>query len=163
MKNHRFNSFSHNWIQICMQAMYWISSSIKWTEERQHGYFQKANATAHAADKFMGTILEASENIIISKEHWSAKSHNFSYYDYYLWGNLKWEQNNPFTTKAFLFNLGLLHLKYRNALPTQQSWLNTTLEFNVYHTCFISAIYSVCSINRGLMFFLLSWLSSSAY
>jgi hypothetical protein len=59
------------------------------SEETQHGNFQKANATAHTTDKFMGTILKVSENRITSKEHQSPRSHNFSYYDYYLWGNLK--------------------------------------------------------------------------
>jgi hypothetical protein len=53
------------------------------TEESQHGYFLIANATAYAADKFMGTTLKASENEI-SKEQWFPESHAVSYYDYYL-------------------------------------------------------------------------------
>jgi hypothetical protein len=58
-------------------------------EERQHGYFQQDNATAHTANATMVAIREVFEDRIISRELWPPKSSDLSFCKFYLQRNLK--------------------------------------------------------------------------
>ena len=66
-------------------------------EERQYGYFQQDNATAHTANASMVAIQEVFEDRIVSRGLWPPRSPDLSICDYYLWGNLKQKvyKNNP--------------------------------------------------------------------
>jgi hypothetical protein len=67
-------------------------------EERNYGYFQKENATAHANDNSMGPIHDVFDDRIISKGLWPPRSPDLSSCDFCMWGNSK--GNNPHTTEA---------------------------------------------------------------
>jgi hypothetical protein len=71
-------------------------------EERQYGYFQQVNATAHTANASMVAIREVFEDRIISRGLWPPRSPDLSFCDFYLWGNLKGKvyKNNPRSTEA---------------------------------------------------------------
>jgi hypothetical protein len=71
-------------------------------EERQYGYFQQDNATAHTANAAMVAIREVFEDRIISRGLRSPTSIDLSFCDFYLWGNLKGKdyRNNPRTNEA---------------------------------------------------------------
>jgi hypothetical protein len=71
-------------------------------EERQYGYFQQDNATAHTANASMVAIREVFEDRITSRRLWPPRSPDFSFCDFYLWGNLKGNvyKNNPRSTEA---------------------------------------------------------------
>jgi hypothetical protein len=71
-------------------------------EERQYGYFQQDNATAHTTNATMVAIQEVFEDRKISRELWPPRSPDFSFCDFYLWGNLKGKiyKNNPRNTEA---------------------------------------------------------------
>lgn len=71
-------------------------------KERKCGHFQPDTATAtHTADSCMDTICRVFDDRIISKGLWPSRSPDLSYYDFYLWGNLKRKlyENNLWTTK----------------------------------------------------------------
>jgi hypothetical protein len=71
-------------------------------EEKQYGYFQQDNATAHTASASMVAIREVFEDRIISRGLWPPRSPDLSFCDFYLWGNLKGKvyKNNPRSIEA---------------------------------------------------------------
>jgi hypothetical protein len=71
-------------------------------EERQHGYFQQNNATAHTANATMVAIREVFEDRIINRGLWPPRSPDLGFCDFYLWGNLKGKvyKNNPRSIEA---------------------------------------------------------------
>jgi hypothetical protein len=71
-------------------------------EERQHGYFQQDNATAHTTNATMVAIWEVFEDRIISRGLWPPRSPDLSFCVFYLWGNLKGKvyKNNPHSIEA---------------------------------------------------------------
>jgi hypothetical protein len=71
-------------------------------EERNYGYFQEDNATAHTADDSMDAIHKVFDDRIISKGLWPPRSPNLTQCDFYLWENLKGRvyKNNSCTAEA---------------------------------------------------------------
>jgi inhibitor of nuclear factor kappa-B kinase subunit alpha len=58
-------------------------------DERQYGYFQQDNATAHTARNSISALQEVFDDRIISTGLWPPRSPDLSVCDFYLWGNLK--------------------------------------------------------------------------
>jgi hypothetical protein len=71
-------------------------------EERQYGYFQQDNSTAHTVNASMVAIREVFEDRIISRGLWPLRYPDLSFCDFYLQGNLKGKvyKNNPCSTEA---------------------------------------------------------------
>jgi hypothetical protein len=58
-------------------------------DERQYGYFQQDNATAHIARNSMSALQEVFDDRIITTRLWPPRSPDLSVCDFYLWGSLK--------------------------------------------------------------------------
>ena len=82
-------------------------------DEKQYGYFQQGDATAHTANATMVdatahtanatmvAIQEVFEDGIISRGLWPPRSPDPGFCNFYLWGNLKGVyKNNPHTNEA---------------------------------------------------------------
>jgi hypothetical protein len=63
-------------------------------EERQYGYFQQDNATAHTANATMVAIREAFKDRIISRGLRPPRSPDLSFCDFYLRGNKNITRSN---------------------------------------------------------------------
>jgi hypothetical protein len=57
--------------------------------ERQYGYFQQDNATAHTARNSMSALQKVFADRIISTGMWPPRLPDLSACDFYLWGNLE--------------------------------------------------------------------------
>jgi hypothetical protein len=68
-------------------------------KKKRHGYFMQDGALAHTATYSIYVLNEVSEDRLISRGLWPARSPDLHPCDFYLWGNLKDKvySNNPQT------------------------------------------------------------------